>query len=256
MKGFISVYRKELYSLFASPVFYVVAFTFLIIAGYFLYSAIVYFNLLSFQASQNPMMAKQMNVMEMVLRPFFFDLGIVLLLISPLLTMRLYAEERKTGTMELLFTYPLTDRSIVLAKFAAVLSAFSVIMMGTLPGIFLLNYLGNPTWKPILCGYLGILLLGSSFMSLGIFTSSVTQNQIVAAVLSFGALLMLWVIGWAKSYAGVTIGEVVDYLSVIKHFDSFSKGVLDSRDLLYYLMFTVFFLFLTLRQMATYRWRG
>jgi len=256
MKGFVSVYRKELYSLFASPVFYAVAFTFLIIAGYFLYSAIVYFNLLSFQASQNPMMAKQMNIMEMVLRPFFFDLGIVLLLISPLLTMRLYAEERKTGTMELLFTYPLPDRSIVLAKFAAVVSAFSVIMVGTLPGIFLLNYLGNPTWKPILCGYLGVLLLGSSFMSLGIFTSSLTQNQIVAAVLSFGALLMLWVIGWAKSYAGATMGEVIDYLSVIKHFDSFSKGVLDSRDLLYYLIFTVFFLFLTLRQMTAYRWRG
>jgi ABC-2 type transport system permease protein len=256
MKGFVSVYRKELYSLFASPVFFAVAFTFLTIAGYFLYSAIVYFNLLSFQASQNPMMAKQMNIMEMVLRPFFFDLGIVLLLISPLLTMRLYAEERKTGTMELLFTYPLSDRSIVLAKFAAVVSAFSVILMGTLPGIFLLNYLGNPTWKPILCGYLGVLLLGSSFMSLGIFTSSLTQNQIIAAVLSFGALLMLWVIGWAKSYAGATMGEVFDYLSVIKHFDSFSKGILDSRDLLYYLIFTVFFLFLTLRQMTAYRWRG
>ena len=153
------------------------------------------------------MMAKQMNIMEMVLRPFFFDLSIVLLLISPLLTMRLYAEERKTGTMELLFTYPLSDRSIVLAKFAAVVSAFAVIMAGTLPGIFLLNYLGNPTWKPILCGYLGVLLLGSSFMSLGIFTSSLTQNQIIAAVLSFGALLMLWVIGWAKSYVGVDNGR-------------------------------------------------
>ena len=256
MKGFVSVYRKELYSLFASPVFYAVAFTFLIIAGYFLYSAIVYFNLLSFQAGQNPMMAKQMNIMEMVLRPFFFDLGIVLLLMSPLLTMRLYAEERKAGTMELLFTYPLTDHSVVLAKFAAVVSAFAVIVLGTLPGIFLLNYVGSPTWKPILCGYLGVLLLGSSFMSLGIFTSSLTQNQIIAAVLSFGALLMLWVIGWAKSYAGATIGEVLDYLSVIKHFDSFSKGVLDSRDLVYYLVFIVFFLFLTLRQMTAYRWRG
>jgi ABC-2 type transport system permease protein len=242
--------------LFASPVFYAVAFTFLIIAGYFLYSAIVYFNLLSFQASQNPMMAKQMNVMEMVLRPFFFDLSIVLLLISPLLTMRLYAEERKTGTMELLFTYPLTDRSVVLAKFAAVVSAFLVIIVATIPGIFLLNTLGGLTWKPILCGYLGVLLLGSSFMSLGTFTSSLSQNQIIAAVFSFGALLMLWVIGWAKSYVGATMGEVFDYLSVIKHLDSFSKGVLDSRDLLYYLMFTVFFLFLTLRQMTTYRWRG
>lgn len=256
MKGFISVYRKELYSMFALPVFYAVAFTFLVIAGYFFYSAVVYYNLLSFQAGQNPMMAKQMNLMEMVLRPFFFDLSIVLLLLSPLLSMRLYAEERKSGTMELLLTYPLPDRAIVFAKFAAVVSAFVVIIAGTLPGIFLLNYLGSPTWRPILCGYLGVLLLGCSFISLGIFTSSLTQNQIIAAVLSFGALLMLWVIGWAKAYVGSALGEVIDYLSIIKHFDSFSKGVLDSRDLLYYLMFIVFFLFLTLRQMATYRWRG
>ena len=256
MKGFVSVYRKELYSLFALPVFYAVAFTFLVLAGYFFYSAVVYYNLLSFQASQDPMMARQMNLMEMVLRPFFFDLSIVLLLISPLLTMRLYAEERKTGTMELLLTYPLPDRSIILAKFAAVVSVFAVIMAGTLPGIFLLDYLANPSWKAILCGYLGILLLGSSFMSLGVFTSSLTQNQIIAAVLSFGALLMLWVIGWAKSYVGSTMSEVIDYLSIVKHFDTFAKGILDSRDLLYYLIFIVFFLFLTLRQMATYRWRG
>jgi len=256
MKGFVSVYRKELYSLFALPVFYAVAFTFLVLAGYFFYSAVVYYNLLSFQASQDPMMARQMNLMEMVLRPFFFDLSIVLLLISPLLTMRLYAEERKTGTMELLLTYPLPDRSIILAKFAAVVSAFAVILAGTLPGIFLLDYLANPSWKAILCGYLGILLLGSSFMSLGVFTSSLTQNQIIAAVLSFGALLMLWVIGWAKSYVGSTMGEVIDYLSIVKHFDTFAKGILDSRDLLYYLIFIVFFLFLTLRQVATYRWRG
>jgi ABC-2 type transport system permease protein len=256
MKGFVSVYRKELYSLFASPIFYAVAFTFLVLAGYFFYSAVVYYNLLSFQAAQNPIMAKQMNVMEMVLRPFFFDLSIVLLLLSPLLTMRLFAEERKSGTIELLFTYPLPELSIIFAKFAAVVSAFAVIIAGTIPGIFLLSYVSNPVWKPILCGYLGIFLLGSSFMALGIFTSSITQNQIIAAVLSFGALLMLWVIGWVKAYVGPTMGEVIEYLSVIKHFDTFSKGVLDSRDLLYYMIFTAFFLFLTLRQMAAYRWRG
>ncbi len=256
MKGFGAVYRKELYSLFASPIFYAVAFTFLVLAGYFFYSSVVYYNLLSFQAAQNPMMAKQMNLMEMVLRPFFFDLSIVLLLLSPLLTMRLLAEERKSGTIELLFTYPLPDRAIVLAKFAAVVSAFVVILAATLPGIFLLSIIANPVWRPILCGYLGVFLLGTSFMALGIFTSSLTHNQIIAAVLSFGGILMLWVIGWAKSYVGSPMGEVIEYLSIIKHFDSFSKGVLDSRDILYYLIFIVFFLFLTLKQMATYRWRG
>jgi len=256
MKGFGSVYRKELYSLFASPIFYVVAFTFLFIAGYFFYSSMAYFNLISVQASQNPFAAKQLNLTDMVLRPFFLDISIVLLLLSPLLTMRLYAEERKAGTLELLFTYPVADSATVLAKFAAVVTALAVIIAGTLPGMFMLDYVGQPNWKTILCGYLGILLLGSSFLSLGTFTSSLTQNQIVAAVLSFGSLLMFWVIGWAKSFTDPGTGSFMEYLSITKHFDTFSKGVLDSRDLLYYVIFIAFFLFLTLRQMESYRWRG
>jgi ABC-2 type transport system permease protein len=256
MRGFFPVYRKELYSLFASPIFYVVAFTFLVIAGYFFYNALAYFNLLSFQASQNPFMAKQLNLLEMVLRPFFMDLSIVMLLLSPLLTMRLYAEERKTGTIEFLFTYPISDSAALLAKFAAVVSVFAVIVAGTLPGIFLLSMITNPSLKPILCGYLGFMLLGSAFLSLGIFTSSTTQNQIIAAVLSFGTLLMFWVIGWVKSFVDPTTAGLIDYLSITKHYDNFTKGIFDSRDALYYLLFITFFLFLTLRQMASYRWRG
>ena len=256
MKGFWSVYRKELYSLFASPIFYVVAFTFLVISGYFYFSIVAYYNLLSFQASQNPMMAKQFSLLEMVFRPFFLDLSIVLLLISPLLTMRLFADERKSGTLELLFTYPITDRSMVFAKYAAVMTSYVIIIAATLPGVVYLGFLGHPSWRPILCGYLGILLLGSAFLSLGTFTSSVTQNQIIAAVLSFGALLLFWVIGWAKNMMGGPMGDVADYLSLSSHFDNFAKGVLDSRDLLYYVLITVFFLFLTLRQMGSYRWRG
>ncbi len=256
MKGFWSVYRKELYSLFASPIFYVVAFTFLVISGYFYFNIVAYYNLLSFQANQNPMMAKQFGLLEMVFRPFFLDLSVVLLLISPLLTMRLFAEERKTGTMELLFTYPILDRATVLAKFAAVMSAFVIIIVATLPGVIYLGVLGNPSWKPILSGYLGILLLGSAFLSLGTFTSSITQNQIVAAVLSFGFLLMFWVIGWAKNLVGAPMADVAEYLSFSSHFENFAKGVLDSRDLLFYLLVTFFCLFLTLRQVGSYRWRG
>lgn len=256
MKGFVSIYRKELYSLFASPIFYVVAVTFLLISGYFLYSAVAYYNLLSFQASQNPMALKQLNVTDMVVRPFLMDVSIVLLLISPLLTMRLYADERKSGTMELLFTYPVSDLTTLLAKFSGVVSAFLIILAGTLPGMFLLDYVGDPNWKALLCGYLGVALLGGAFLSLGIFTSSLTQNQIVAAVLSFGALLMFWIIGWAKNLVDPGMGQFVEYISITKHFESFTKGVLDSRDLIYYVFFMMLFLFFTLRQMESHRWRG
>lgn len=256
MKGFGSVYRKEIYSLFASPIFYVVAFTFLIISGYFFYSAAAYFNFISFQASQNPFAAKQLNLTDMVLRPFFLDISIVLLLISPLLTMRLYAEERKTGTLELLFTYPIADRAAILAKFCAALTAFGLILLGTLPGILLLGSIGELSWKAVFSGYLGVFFLGSAFLSLGIFTSSLTQNQIVAAVLSFGALLMFWIIGWLKNLVGPGLSGFVEYLSITQHFDGFTKGILDSRDFIYYLLFVIFFLFLTQRQVESHRWRG
>lgn len=256
MKGFGAVYRKELHSLFASPIFHVVAVMFLLIAGYFFYGIVVFYNLVSMQASQDPFLAKQLNLTEGVLRPFFLDIGIVLLLISPLLTMRSYAEERKAGTLELLFTYPISDGSTVLAKFTAAATALLVVLAGTLPGVFLLGSHASVAWSPVLCGYLGMLLLGGAFLSLGVFTSSLTQNQIVAAVLSFGLSLLLWVIGWIKNAFGPGGGEIVDYLSITSHFDTFAKGVLDSRDVLYYVMFIVFFLFLTLKQMGSYRWRG
>jgi ABC-2 type transport system permease protein len=256
MKGFGSVYRKELYSLFASPIFYAVAFTFLVLAGYFFYSAVANFSIFSFQASQNPFIAKQLNLTDMVFRPFLLDMSIVLLLMSPLLTMRLLADERKSGTLELLLTYPIANHSIALAKFAAAVTVLAVILSGTLPGVFLLGYLGKPSWQPILCGYIGVFLLGSAFISLGVFTSAVTQNQIVAAVLSFGALLMFWIIGWARAFVSPETGSLIEYVSVTKHLDTFAKGILDSRDVAYYVMFIVLFLFLTLRQIETYRWRS
>lgn len=256
MRGFWSVYRKELYSMFASPIFYVVGFVFLVISGYFYYGAMVFYSRYSFQATQDPMAMSYLNVTEMVLRPFFMDISIVLLLIAPLLTMRLYAEERKSGTMELLFTYPVSDRATLLAKFGAVASTLGVILLGTVPSILLLGYISNPNWAAVVCGYLGVLLLGGAFMALGAFTSAMTQNQIVAAVLSFGALLMFWVIGWLKSFVGPTTGSVISYISITRHFESFSKGVLDLRDLAFYFAFILFFLFLTLRQIESYRWRG
>ncbi len=256
MKGFWSVFRKEVYILFASPIFYALALTFLIIAGYFFYNSVAYYNLLSFQASQNPMLAEQLNLEQMVLRPFFLDLGIVLLLVSPLITMRLYAEERKTGTIELLFTYPLTDSSTLLAKFWAVLTALAVLLAGTIPGMLVLDQISGLNWALVFSGYLGVFFLGGAFLSVGIFTSSLTQNQIIAGVISFGALLMLWIIGWAKTMVGPEAAAVIGYLSITQHLDNFAKGVLDSRDIIYYVLFVTFFLFLTLRQMVSYRWKG
>uniref|UniRef100_A0A832A5C3 ABC transporter permease n=1 Tax=Desulfacinum infernum TaxID=35837 RepID=A0A832A5C3_9BACT len=256
MRGFWAVYRKELYALFASPIFYVVASIFLVLNGYFFYTALAYYNMVSFQAAQNPFMANQLHLMDMVVRPVLMDLSVVLLLTAPLLTMRTYAEERRSGTMELLFTLPVTDKGVVAAKFAGVLTTLALLLVGTLPCMAVLEAVADPNWKAILCAYLGLFLLGAAFLSLGMFSSAFTKNQIVAAVFSFGALLLFWVIGWLSSIMGPTSMRLVEYLSIVRHFDTFSKGVLDSRDVIYYLLFTSFFLFVTVRQIESYRWRG
>ncbi len=256
MKGVYVVYRKELYRLFASPIFYVVAFIFLVLVGYFFYSSVAYYSLLSFQAGRNPFLSQQLNLTDMVLEPFFGSISIVLLLMVPLITMRLFAEERKTGTLELLFTYPISDRGAVLGKFAAGVSVLLLLLGGTLPAILLLEVLTDPPWFTIMGGYLGLFLMSSAFVSLGLLASSLTENQIIAAAIAFGALLLLWIIGWAESLVGPTLGSFLKYVSLLTHFDNFAKGILDSRDVLFYLLFIVLFLFSTLRILESRQWRG
>ena len=256
MRGFCPVYGKEMYRIFASPIFYVVAFIFLALAGYFFYSAVAYYSLLSFQAGRNPFLGQQLNLGEMVLEPFFGSIGIVLLLMVPLITMRLFAEEKKTGTVELLLTYPISDRGAVLGKFTAALSVVALILTGTLPAMVVLSAFTTLPWATIFSGYLGLVLMSSAFVSLGVLASSLTQNQIVAAAITFGALLLLWIIGWAQTLAGQEVGSVFVYLSLLSHFESFTKGVLDSRDILYYGLFVTFFLFATLRVLESRHWRA
>ena len=250
------MYRKELYQLFASPIFYVVAFIFLTLAGYFFYSSVAYYSLLSFQAGQNPFLAEQLNLTDMVLQPFFGSISIVLLLLVPLITMRLFAEEKKSGTAELLFTLPISDKGALLGKFAAAVSVLVVLLAGTLPAMILLEVLSTPPWPTIIGGYVGLFLMACAFVSFGLLASSLTRNQIVAAAISFGALLLLWIIGWSESLVGPTLGSVLNYLSLLSHFENLAKGILDSRDVLFYLTFVLLCLFATLRVLESRHWRG
>jgi ABC-2 type transport system permease protein len=256
MKGFEAVFKREMYGFFASPIFYVVGTIFLILCGYFFYTSVAYFSLISFQAAQNPNMGAQVNLNEMVIRPFFDDVSIILLLMVPLLTMRLLAEEKKNGTIELLLTYPIREWSIVIGKYLATLAVIAGLLGSTVAYMVLLSWTGNLEWWPVFTGYLGLLLLASGFVSLGVFVSALTENQIIAAVGGFGALLMFWIIGWIGSVSGPGVGPVVRLLSLLEHLEPFSKGVLDSRDLIYYLSFSGFFLFLTLRYLDSQKIRG
>ncbi|OLB12456.1 MAG: ABC transporter permease [Candidatus Rokubacteria bacterium 13_2_20CM_2_64_8] len=241
---------------FTSPIAWVILTIFLFIAGYFFYSIFAFFTLASMQSAMNPAMARDLNVTDSVLRPLFSNISVILLLLMPLVTMRLFAEERRSGTIELLLTYPVRDGAVLIGKYLAGLTLYAIMLALTLFYPLLVAYFARVEWGPLATGYLGLLLMGATFLGVGIFASSLTENQIVASIITFGVLLIFWVIGWSSDYLGGTWGRVLSHLSLIEHFDSFAKGVLDTRDVLYYVDFTIVALFLTLRSLEARRWKG
>ena len=256
MTSFRAVLVKELYLFFASPIFYVAAVIFILLEGYFFYSAVNYFHLMSFQAARNPNLVLEANLSHMVLTPLLRQIGLLMLFISPLLTMRLYADERRSGTIELLFTLPFRDSTALLAKCMATYLVFLIMLCLSVPGILILDYLGEVEWGVVLCGYLGLMLMGAAFTCIGCLASAVTENQVVAAVISFGVLLLSWVINWSIPYTGPTVGEVFRYLSLFVHFNTFVRGLVDSRSIVFYVMVTVFFFVATLKVLELRRLKG
>jgi len=255
MKNIWAICKKEIKTYFTSPIAYVVITVFLVLVGFFFYSLILWFNSQSLQMARYPGYLQQININQMVYSPLFHNISIILLLMIPLLTMRLFSEEKKIKTDELLYTSPISINQIILGKYFA--SLFVLLVMLLLTGIlsiFTFVY-GNPELVPVLTGYLGLFLLGAAFTALGIFFSSLTENQIVSAILTFGALLLFWVLSWASSSAGGTWKDVLNYLSFLQHFDNMTKGILDTTDLVYYLSFITFGLFLTHSVIQTRRWR-
>jgi ABC-2 type transport system permease protein len=250
------IFKKEMRLYFTSPIAWVILTIFTLITGYFFYSIFAYYTLASMQSMMNPMMAREMNVTDNVLRPLFSNISVILLLLMPLLTMRLFAEERRSGTIELLLTYPVRDGAVLLGKYLAALAMYGVMLAVTLvyPGLVL--YFARVEWGVLATGYLGLLLMGATFLAVGLFASSLTENQIVASIITFGVLLIFWVIGWSSDYAGGMWGRILSHISLLEHFDSFAKGVLDTKDILYYLNFTIVALFLTLRSLEARRWKG
>jgi len=252
------IYNRELKSYFSSLTAYVVIVMFLLVTGYFFYSLLTTFSIVSFQAQTDPMLAKQyqlLNINETVVRPLFGSISIIMLLMTPLLTMRLFSEEKKSGTIELMLTFPVNDIDVILGKYLACFSVLLTMILLTATYPILLVILGEPEVKPILTGYLGLICMGAAFISLGIFTSSLTENQIVSASVSFGMLFFFWFISYSVNLVSAGLAQVLAYLSINEHIESLSKGVVDSEDIIYYLCFIAVFLFLTLRSLEANRWR-
>ncbi len=255
MKNIWTITRKELKSYFSSPIAYAIIAVFLVLVGFFFYSLIWWFNSQSMQMAQNPYYYQQININQMVFSPLFHNISIILLLVLPILTMRLFSEEKKIGTDELLYTSPITINQIILGKYLA--SLIVLALMLALTGILSLFtfFYGNPEVVPLLDGYLGLFLIGAAFIAVGIFFSSLTENQIVSAVLTFGALLLFWILSWASYSAGGMWKDVLNYLSFFQHFDNMTQGILDTTDVVYYASFAFFGLFLTHSVIQSRRWR-
>ena len=255
MKNMWFLAKKEIQAYFSSPIAYVVITVYLVLVGFFFYSLVLWFNNQAMEAAQNPSYYQQLNINQMVFAPLFHNISIILLLVIPLLTMRLLAEEKKIGTEELLFTSPISVNQIILGKFSAsLLVLLAMLGLTALLSIFTFLY-GNPEVAPILNGYLGLFLMGASFIAIGIFFSSLTENQIVAAVLTFGTLLLFLILNWAAYSAGGVWKNVLNYLSFFQHFDGMTQGMFDTQDLVYYASFAFFGLFLTHSVIQSRRWR-
>lgn len=237
--------RRELYAFFASFIAYILGAVFLLLSGYFFYSDLVFFIL--FGGFVLPS-----GLWQFV----FLDMRLVTMLVIPLITMRLFAEEKKLGTMELMWTYPVRDGEIVAGKFLAAWLCFMALLLPTVinPAIF---YYWHPfDLGPLVAAYLGLILLATAFIACGMFVSSLTENQVVSAMVTYGILVFFWFLTWNEEATNEYLLTLLLGLSLFDHFYNFTRGVIDSRDVIFFVMFISVFLFFTLLSLAARTWRG
>src|ERR1700688_4857401 len=254
MRNVLVIWRKELRSYFASPIAYLLLTMFAVIFGFFFWNALGYFVLMGMESQMRGQMMP-MNLNEMVIRPLLSNVGVVGLFFIPMITMRLFAEEKRTGTIELLATSPIRDMEVIIGKWLAALILYAVMLLFSAVNFAFLFKYGNPDWRPLAIGYLGLLLQAGGLLAVGTFISTLTKNQIIAGAATFGVCLMLWVLEWVAGYETATWAQVLAYMSVITHFESFAKGVIDTKDAVYYVSLIFLGLFLTSRSMESLRWR-
>lgn len=255
MRGLLAVFRREFTLYFITPIAYIVLAAFLTITGFIFYGELVQFVEYA-RASPAGTGEGAVNVNMQLVTPFFFNMAFVGLFMFPLLTMRLLAEERRQGTMELLLTYPVTDLEVVLGKYLAAVALYGLMLAGTFWTVGTLFRFGNPDPGPIVAGYLGMFLYGASLISLGLMLSALTENQIVASILSFVTFLALWLLHWASTLVPGLLSDVLRYVSVVDHFQAMSQGIVDTKDLIFFLSTIAFGIWVALQSVAAQRWSG
>ena len=247
--------RKELKGYFSSPIAYALMAFFALVVGYFFYAA-TYFMVMRSMESQMQGRSMPISVNEYIIGPVLMNASVIGLFLIPMLTMRLFAEEKRSGTIELLATSPVRDVEIIIGKWLAALVMYSSLLAMSMLNILLLFFYSSPDWRPMLVAYLGLVLQGGCLLAIGTFISALTKNQIIAAAGGFAICLLLWVLSWVTEFESSATSKVVAYLSVVTHFETFSRGVLDSKDIVFYLSMIFIGLFLTARSMESLRWRA
>jgi ABC-2 type transport system permease protein len=247
--------RKELKSYFVSPIAYAVLADFALVFGVAFYTATADFVRFSFQSQ---MMGQQqpMDINAQIIRPLLGFAATVALFLIPMITMRLVAEEKRSGTIELLLTSPVKDSGIIVGKWLGAMALYVCVLGMSMLSVLVLFAWGKPDVKPVLIAYLGLLLQGGCLLAIGTFISTTTKDQIVAVVVTFHLSLMLWMLSWFTAFGNTTISQLANYMSIVTHMENFSKGVLDLKDVVFYVSFIFLALFLTLRRMESLRWRS
>lgn len=252
----LPVFKNEMRLYFGSPMAYAVLFVVLFLCGLFFSILFLSFSDISMRSFMQPQFGQNLNATELVLTRLFVITAQILLFCVPMITMRLFAEEKRAGTLELLLTFPVRDGEILVGKFLAAVALLAILLGLSLTFPALVAYFTRVEWGTVLSGYLGLLLVGSTFLAIGILISSLTENQIIAGFIAFGLAIFFWVVGWFADITSGTLRVVLQYLSLIERMDGFSRGLIDTKDVVYYLSAIALLLFLTLRSLESKRWRG
>jgi len=256
MRNIWIICRKELRSYFVSPIAYLLLTMFGIVSGFFFWVYVRGFVEYGMEMQMRGQMFP-MNVNEQVIRPLLSNLAVIGgLFFIPMMTMRLFAEEKRTGTIELLATSPIRDVEVVLGKWLAALTLYACMLAFTALDFAFLFRFGNPDWKPLAVGYLGLLLQAGALLAIGTLISTLTRNQIIAGVATFAVCVLLWVMSAVSEFEYSMWSRVLSYLSINAHFESFEKGLLEIKDAVFYVSMIFLGLFLTARSLESLRWRS
>lgn len=237
MKAALTIAERELKTYFLSPVGYFVIACFLFLASYLFYLPLAV-------------------VGQDSLRQWTYNIVIILIIMVPALTMRLIAEERRTGTVEVLATSPVTDAQIVVGKFLGCLAFYAAMLAFTFVYPIILTRVGKPEMGPIFASYLGLFLFGASFVAIGLLASAMSKSQVIGFVTAFVVLLFLFLLAWmAQTGSGGWLGALIGYVGIQQHLENFSKGIIDTKDIIYYLSIVALCLLLSIRAMQAWKWR-